>query len=225
MSNQLKFIAVYKISTLKLVCYQFSDTKEEDQIKNESSKVAIQIKSINLNQEERQKINTNNGSWFCRSDDKDLTYLILTVSTYPERHAYGLITELQNEFAKLGNYQSQDEASLKLHIKRPMKELCTKYNDLASIDKIYQAQEQVNKTQVVMEDNVKKMLQNQQDLDVLSNKADTLNVNAQSFAKNAEDLASIMYWRNMKLKIMIALIVIAGLMYVMVPIIIQVSAK
>ena len=34
-----------------------------------------------------------------------------------------------------------------------------------------------------------------------------------------------MYWRNMKLKIMIALIVIAGLMYVMVPIIIQVSAK
>lgn len=34
-----------------------------------------------------------------------------------------------------------------------------------------------------------------------------------------------MYWRNMKLKIIIALIVLAGAMYIAVPIIIQVAAN
>jgi hypothetical protein len=36
----------------------------------------------------------------------------------------------------------------------------------------------VDETKIVMEDNVKKMLQNQQNLDTLSNKADKLNNNA-----------------------------------------------
>lgn len=34
-----------------------------------------------------------------------------------------------------------------------------------------------------------------------------------------------MYWRNMKLKIIIGLIILAGLLYIIVPIIIKVSAS
>jgi hypothetical protein len=46
----------------------------------------------------------------------------------------------------------------------------------------------VDETKIVMEDNVKKMLQNQQNLDTLSNKADKLNNNAQGFYKNSSEL-------------------------------------
>lgn len=78
MSNNLKFIAIYKLSTLKIVAYNSNEKTGEDAIKSESSKVCISVKSINLQVDERQKINTGNGSWFCKADDQDIIYMILT---------------------------------------------------------------------------------------------------------------------------------------------------
>lgn len=42
---------------------------------------------------------------------------------------------------------------------------------------------------------------------------------AKDFSKNAEELKKIMYWRNMKLKIIIIVIVVAILCYILIPII------
>jgi len=42
---------------------------------------------------------------------------------------------------------------------------------------------------------------------------------AKDFSKNAEDLKKIMYWRNMKLKIIMIVLAIAILCYILVPII------
>jgi len=48
MSNSLKFVAIYKLATLKMVTYHSNEKTGEDQIKSESSKVCIQVKSISL---------------------------------------------------------------------------------------------------------------------------------------------------------------------------------
>ncbi|CAD8112267.1 unnamed protein product [Paramecium sonneborni] len=225
MPNSLKYLVIYRQDTEKLIASYLIESGSEELFKNESSKVCLELKRNQLRIEERQKVDSANGSWFCKIDDKGLFYLILGISTYPERHAYALIQEIQTEFSKLGNDSFRDDASLKLHIKKPLKDLGLKYNDLVSLDKIYQAQQNVDQTKIVMEDNIKSMINNGQQLDVLSIKAEDLNKNAKSFAKNANELAQIMYWRNMKLKIIIGLIILAGLLYIIVPIIIKVSAS
>ncbi|CAD8111882.1 unnamed protein product [Paramecium primaurelia] len=225
MPNSLKYLAIYRHETEKLIASYLIEAGSEEPLKSESSKVCFELKRNQLRIDERQKIDSTNGSWFCKIDDKGLFYLVLGISTYPERHAYTLIQEIQNEFNRLGNDLLKDDASLKLHIKKPLKDLGLKYNDLVSLDKIYQAQQNVDQTKIVMEDNIKQMINNGQQLDVLSIKAEDLNKNAKSFAKNSAELASIMYWRNMKLKIIIGLIILAGLLYIIVPIIIKVSAS
>ncbi len=76
MSN-LKYIVVYRVDSLKIVNSYVLVSAQEDAFKNESNKVCSQIKDINLQSEERQKINTSNGSWFCKTDGFGLAVLIL----------------------------------------------------------------------------------------------------------------------------------------------------
>lgn len=45
--------------------------------------------------------------------------------------------------------------------------LVSKYEDLQSLDKIYQAQANVESVQLMMEDNMKKMLKNNTDIEVI----------------------------------------------------------
>lgn len=60
--------------------------------------------------EERQKINTGNGSWFCKKDDKELIYMMLTNGNYPERLVYEAMNELREQLSKLGkNYASEQD--------------------------------------------------------------------------------------------------------------------
>jgi hypothetical protein len=72
--------------------------------------VLAQLRAIDLRAEERQKINTGNGSWFCKKDDKDVFYLMLTNGSYPERLIYEAIHELRDHLGKLGkNYSTEQD--------------------------------------------------------------------------------------------------------------------
>jgi hypothetical protein len=44
--------------------------------------------------------------------------------------------------------------------------------------------------------------------------------NARDFSTKANELAKLMYWRNLKLKVIILLIVLAVLLYITIPLII-----
>lgn len=50
-----------------------------------------------------------------------------------------------------------------------------------------------------------------------------MRMKAEQFHKSSTSLAKMMYWRNMKLKIIIAIIIIAILLYIIVPIIVTQS--
>ena len=53
---------------------------------------------MNLKPEERQKVSTPNGSWFCNIDKNQIAYVLLTNPNYPERHAYGMIRVLKYKY-------------------------------------------------------------------------------------------------------------------------------
>lgn len=81
----------------------------------------------------------------------------------------------------------------------------------------------MDEVKLVMEDNVRKMIDNGSQLDNLDEKADKMKLQSKAFHGQAHELARIMYWRNMKLKIIIGLIILAVLLYIIVPLIIQAS--
>ena len=67
---------------------------------------------------------------------------------------------------KLGNYEDQSIDILKKQGKPKLKELAEKYNDVEKIDKLLAVQENVTQVAGVMNNNLQKMLNNQQDLGV-----------------------------------------------------------
>lgn len=70
-----------------------------------------------------------------------------------------------------------------------------------------------------MQDNVKKVIESQKDIENLSKQAESMRSNAHDFNKNSKELRDIMYYRNLRLKIIIGLIVTGIAGYILIPII------
>lgn len=58
----------------------------------------------------------------------------------------------------------------------------------------------------------------------LDQKAGQMKDQSKQFAQQSTELARIMYWRNMKLKVAIVIIVLSVLLYIAVPLIISATA-
>ena len=66
-----------------------------------------------------------------------------------------------------------------------------------------------------MQDNVKKVIESQNDIENLSKKAEQMRTNAHDFNKNSTELKTIMYQRNLKLKIIMGTMVLGVVGYVL----------
>jgi len=77
--------------------------------------------------------------WFVKHDKNDISYALCTSEEYPERHAYGLITELQKVVNEITHAEYETEDNIKAHTKKTATTLASQYNDLKKIDKIHQA--------------------------------------------------------------------------------------
>ena len=78
-----------------------------------------------------------------------------------------MIKESQNEMDKLPDFASAKTDDIQRHVKRSVPMLLKKYDDLKSLDRIMSAQSNVDAIQNVMEDNLRKVIKNTQDLDVI----------------------------------------------------------
>ena len=61
--------------------------------------------------EERQKINTTNGCWYCKKDAKEIIYFALCSTNYPERHIMAAINQLRDHLQKLGDYETEPDVN------------------------------------------------------------------------------------------------------------------
>lgn len=217
--SSLKFFSFAKSSGDKMIYNAGNEKSMDEAFKAEGLKVMREIKNIGLQFDERQKINTGSGSWFCKIDAKGIIYLVLAASNYPERHAYAMIQLLQNHLEKLTDYGNEDDTSLKFHAKATMNELCTKYNDLKKVDSISEVQSNLKEVQSKMEKNVRSMIDNQTNLGNLDQRSQSMKMTSQNLLSNSKELESIMKWRNFKLNIMIAFVIIGILAYILIPII------
>ena len=68
---------------------------------------------------------------------------------------------------KMSDFASAKADDIQRHIKRSVPMLLKKYDDIKSLDRIVSAQSNVDAIQNVMEENLKKVIKNTQDLDVI----------------------------------------------------------
>ncbi|KAJ8401879.1 hypothetical protein AAFF_G00374600 [Aldrovandia affinis] len=78
----------------------------------------------------------------------------------------------------------------------------------AAPTKLNQVQNQVNDVQVILKDNINKVLERGEKLDDLIDKTDDLQATADSFQKTSTRVARKYWWKNMKMMIIIGVIVV-----------------
>eukprot|EP01017_Pseudomicrothorax_dubius_P009073 TRINITY_DN1302_c0_g1_i3.p1 TRINITY_DN1302_c0_g1~~TRINITY_DN1302_c0_g1_i3.p1 ORF type:complete len:197 (-),score=54.03 TRINITY_DN1302_c0_g1_i3:37-627(-) len=172
---------------------------------------------MGLNSDERQKVNTQNGSWFCQLDQNQICHMILVAQSFSERLSYAFIRENREHIEKLAQYFMASDSTVTKHMKDRVKELMAKYDDPANMDALSKAQNNINEVQVIVGKNIDKMVANQGNLENLQNKTQRMKDLSQTFEKNSGDLHRLLWWRNMKLNIIIGCIVIALILYFVVP--------
>ncbi|XP_078801786.1 vesicle-associated membrane protein 4 isoform X2 [Oryzias latipes] len=81
-------------------------------------------------------------------------------------------------------------------------------------NKIKHVQSQVDEVIDVMQENISKVIERGERLDDLQDKSESLSDNASAFSSRAKQLHRRMWWRDMKMKIIVALVVIALLLVI-----------
>ena len=90
-----------------------------------------------------------------------------------------------------------------------LQKLCAKYDNLADIDKVAAVSRKVESVKLVMQENVSMALRNVVKLESIQQAAEELQQQAGIFQKQSKDLKNKMWWKNMKMKLIIAFIVLA----------------
>uniref|UniRef100_A0A3P9KH98 V-SNARE coiled-coil homology domain-containing protein n=1 Tax=Oryzias latipes TaxID=8090 RepID=A0A3P9KH98_ORYLA len=78
----------------------------------------------------------------------------------------------------------------------------------------FSVQSQVDEVIDVMQENISKVIERGERLDDLQDKSESLSDNASAFSSRAKQLHRRMWWRDMKMKIIVALVVIALLLVI-----------
>lgn len=219
MSQNIKAISIAKIvDEPSLLFFKCFAKGMEQALRSEMNLMLTRIQNRSIAPNERDKITTSNGCWSFTKDDKDITYIVLIQENYPERHTFSLIGDIVEELKKLLGYENSNESTITKHVNKFLAALVAKYENYSSFDLIYKAQTNVENIQLIMEDNLKKALDNNNQLETLDEKSYSMRKQAEKFKKDAVELRKMMYWRNVKLKIIIFLIVISILLYIIIPI-------
>merc|ERR1712216_987689 len=142
--------------------------------------------------------------------DKKYMFIAFVSQTYPERTAFELLKQVRKDFMdkEEANAGTATENSLSKNCKAFMRPAAMKYDDVAAVNKVAAVQAQVDDVKMTMEDNVQQMLRQHEKLEDLEDKADTMRSEASKFKRGAGNLASKMWWQNVRLWCIVGVIVI-----------------
>jgi len=155
----------------------------------------------------------------------DSVFTVVTSPGYPRRAAFQYLEEFRNFVSEFHEASIPDakEGELKPLCKRWMQETLLRYDNVAGVDRISRVKGEVEEVKIVMEGNISKILENTESLDTIENKTEVLKEGAARFQRSANDLHRIIWWRNLKLKLIIGLIVLCVLGYILIPILSEVN--
>jgi len=143
-------------------------------------------------------------------------------SAYPERHAFALLGEFVQTVSRHEDSDSLavvPSGSLTKPLRKPLRDLMEKYDNPATFDATADVSARVDNVKIVMQDNIKKVLETHENIDRLESKTDNLNSQAAQFHQSANDLRKVMWWRKTKVLILIGVVVAAILAYIIIMIV------
>jgi len=223
MSNKnITFIGLGRIKDQAVLASSFDRINAAEKIEIENAFQRYLLEAVSRFSPGAREKRTFGGSTMYLVADRELfcVYAVsMRGSSYPERHAFALLAELVNSVG-----QHEDSASLAvMHpgsltkpLRKQFRDMMDKYDNPAKFDATADVNAKVDTVKIVMQDNIKKVLETHENIDRLESKTDNMNQQAAQFHQSANDLRRIMWWRKTKILILIGLVGAAILAYIII---------
>ena len=145
------------------------------------------------------------------------TFLCMTDSGFPNRTAYSFLVDIKGKFFER---YGEEEASKMLgyganrEFSEVMKSKMVQYNN--STDKIKVARDNIEKTKDIMIENIDKVLARGEKIELLVSKTEYMSESAVTLRKQATKVKRHMWWKNFKLTLLVASILLLIIFFVIV---------
>ncbi|KAA6386700.1 MAG: putative Vesicle-associated membrane protein 7B [Streblomastix strix] len=140
--------------------------------------------------------------------DNQLVYLCLTDKDFDGRVAFSFLSSIREKFSsQYGEMVYTASSNGMQNFSTQLKSMMEQFS-LKSVDRIKRAQDDVQDLRDVMEQNIDKILVRQEKIELLVDQSDSLNQSAMQFMRKSSDLKKTMWWKNIKLWIVIILIIL-----------------
>jgi len=166
--------------------------------------------------EERNRIDDQlqNCHYYFTTTLSGIFYLAYVDNDYPEY----LNTQFFDDIQKEGlNLLLDDKGELNKAAREKLKTLGERYRMPKNASSISAAKAELDQVHIEMKKNVNNIVNNLEDINVLEHKSKKLEEGADIMRRDAKDLESTTWWRNVKLTIIIIVIVIALLLVIILP--------
>ncbi|MCJ1423043.1 hypothetical protein MMC29_000924 [Sticta canariensis] len=143
-----------------------------------------------------------------------LTYLVVASSSFGRRIPFGFLVEIKKQF--LGRYDPQDTdfASLPPYgaadFNARLKSLMVGYGttQAGKDDAITNVQHDIDNVKGIMTQNIERVLERGERIDLLVDKTDRLGVGAHDFRVRSRGLKRQMWWKNAKLMVLLGVVIV-----------------
>ena len=158
---------------------------------------------------------TADGHTFNYVVENGFTYLVVADSEFGRHVPFACLDRIKAEFTRDHASEAQDAIAHSLNkafaprLKEHL-EFCSANPE--SVSKVNQVQQQVSQVKEIMMDNIEKVLDRGEKIELLVDKSDALRFQADNFVKTGRALKRKMWCDNMKMKVIFAIIALALLL-------------
>jgi len=143
-----------------------------------------------------------------------LTYLVIASSSFGRRIPFGYLVEIKKQFLARYDPESTDFASMPPYgaadFNSQLKKLMVGYGTTegGKQDAITNVQQDIDNVKGIMTENIERVLERGERIDLLVDKTDRLGVGAHDFRVRSRGLKRRMWWKNVKLMVLLGVVVI-----------------
>jgi len=152
-------------------------------------------------------------AWHLIADKVGIIYILICQTKYPQRCAYAALEEMQQKFASNFREKATTAKSGALNnvARGVLSACCVKFDNLAAVDRLAAVNKKVESVKLQMQENVDMALQNCVKLEALERDAEELQQQAGVFKHNAKELKKKMWWKKIKMQLLVGFILLAAL--------------
>ena len=143
-----------------------------------------------------------------------LTYLVVASSSFGRRIPFGYLVEIKKQFLSRYDPQNTDFSSLPAYgaaaFNSSLKSLMVSYGttQAGKDDAIGNVQHEIDDVKNIMTQNIERVLERGERIDLLVDKTDRLGAGAHDFRVRSRGLRRRMWWKNVKLMVLLGVVMV-----------------